>query len=202
MQYLKCINNDLTSLNLSGCTALRQLECQGNRLLNLNVKGCNSLETVNCYNNELINLDLSGCSALVGLGCGNNALRNLDLSGCPALQELRCGENQFQLSDLFAKRLLIEDDYNITLSPQYSVPQTVPVGEELFGEQSVFNGTYTKYTVLTKKEKPAPLSDYRVNRGKLIFNTTGNYIVIMTNDAISVSGYPARVIAETKVIRR
>jgi len=202
IQYIKCFNNQMTNLNMNGCTSLWRLDCQGNRLLNLNPKGCNSLEILNCYSNDLRNLDLNDCPALVGLGCGNNALRNLDLSSCPSLQELYCSKNQLQLSELFAKRLLIDGDDKIALSPQYSVPQTVPLGEELFSEQSVFNGIYTKYTVMNKKGNPAPLNDYSVNRGKLTFNTTGEYTVTMTNEAISVSGNPAEVIVETKVIRR
>jgi hypothetical protein len=115
---------------------------------------------------------------------------------------LMCSNNQLQLSDLFAAHLLIsENDQNgrKDFGTQTLQPQTAIIGEILFSEQSVFNGIFTNHSV-TQNGNPAPVSDYTVIDGKLIFNAVGNYTVTMTNDAIvSNYGSPAKVIVEITV---
>ena len=98
--YLSCYENQLTSLDASGCTSLRELHCYKNRLTSLNVSGCTSLTTLNCWWNSLASLDVSGCSALTKLVCYSNKLTSLNVSGCTALKRLDCYDNQLTSLDL------------------------------------------------------------------------------------------------------
>ena len=92
--YLYCENNQLTSLDVSGCSALTYLSCGNNQLTSLDVSGCSALSNLYCSNNQLTSLDVSGCSALSNLYCSNNQLTSLDVSGCSALTSLRCENNK------------------------------------------------------------------------------------------------------------
>ena len=118
--YLGCRWNSLTSLDLSGCTALTSLDCSGNPLTSLDVSsctaltqlvcgssrgeratltslkasGCTALKELQCQNNQLTNLNVSGCTALTTLDCYNNPLTSLNVSGCTALTTLSCWNNQ------------------------------------------------------------------------------------------------------------
>ena len=68
--------------NLTGIeafTALTELSCGNNQLTSLDVSGCSALTTLYCYNNQLTSLDVSGCTALNHLDCGDNQLTSLDL---------------------------------------------------------------------------------------------------------------------------
>ena len=94
LESLQCQNNQLTSLKLSGCTSLNWLNCTYNQLTSLNVSGCTSLETLSCYNNQLTSLDASGCTSLNWLACYRNQLTSLDVSGCTSLVDLLCQDNQ------------------------------------------------------------------------------------------------------------
>jgi hypothetical protein len=67
------------------------------------------------------------------------------------------------------------------------LPQTVSVGEELFSEQSVFGGVFTKYEV-TKNGVPANENEYSIIDGKLILKANGTFDVKMTNKAV-LDGY-------------
>ena len=119
---LNCYHNLLTSLNVSGCTALEELVCKYNQLTSLNVSGCTALEELNCEVNQLTSLDVStctaleklisydnplltslnvtGCTALKELWCRGNPLTSLDVSGCTALEELDCGGDQLTSLDV------------------------------------------------------------------------------------------------------
>ena len=93
-------NNQLTSLNVSGCTILTDLECFGNKLTSLDVSGCTALKELECYDNQLTSLNVSGCTALTKLECFNNKLTSLDVSGYTALTTLKCYKNQLTSLDV------------------------------------------------------------------------------------------------------
>ena len=93
-------NNQLTSLNVSGCTILTDLECFGNKLTSLDVSGCTALKELECYDNQLTSLNVSGCTASTKLECFNNKLTSLDVSGYTALTTLKCYKNQLTSLDV------------------------------------------------------------------------------------------------------
>ncbi|MDR2562638.1 MAG: leucine-rich repeat domain-containing protein [Prevotellaceae bacterium] len=90
--YCNSPNYNLTGLNLSGCSALRELDCGNNFLSSLDLSACTSLVKLNCFANQLTALDVSPCSSsLKWLNCGNNySLAVLDVSACTALEYLSC----------------------------------------------------------------------------------------------------------------
>ena len=45
--------NQLTALNVQGCTALQGLYCDGNQLTSLNVQGLPALKGLGCWSNQL-----------------------------------------------------------------------------------------------------------------------------------------------------
>ena len=77
-------------------TALTRLFCDNNQLTTLDASGCTALTYLYCYNNQLISLDVSGCTALTRLECYNNQLTSLDVSKNTALTVLPCFSNQIK----------------------------------------------------------------------------------------------------------
>jgi Leucine-rich repeat (LRR) protein len=93
LTQLLCGNNSLTSLNVSGLTALTNLVCPSNSLASLNVSGLTALTTLNCSANSLTSLNVSGLKTLTNLSCSSNSLASLNVSGCTALSILDCSSN-------------------------------------------------------------------------------------------------------------
>ena len=91
---LDCDYNQLTSLDVSSCTALTKLDCSSNQPTSLNVSKNTTLTELYCYSNQLTSLDVSKNTALTILGCAYNQLTSLDVSGCTALTKLDCHYNQ------------------------------------------------------------------------------------------------------------
>ena len=103
--------SSLTSLNASGCTSLKELECYGQQLTSLDVSGCTALEYLDCRENQLTSLDVTSCTSLVYLNCSDNQLPNLDVSGCTALEELECEYNPLTSLDVSGCTALKELEY-------------------------------------------------------------------------------------------
>ncbi len=97
---LYCPGNQLTSLDVSGCTALTELECYSNELTALDVSKNTALTYLNCYDNELTALDASKNMTLTSLSCEYNQLTSLNVNGCTALTYLSCSENQLTSLDI------------------------------------------------------------------------------------------------------
>ena len=97
---LFCYNNQLTSLDVSKNTALTWLQCDNNQLTSLDVSKNTALTELECYSNQLTSLDVSKNTALEILWCYNNQLTSLDLSKNTALKYLSCGGNQLTSLDL------------------------------------------------------------------------------------------------------
>ena len=96
---LYCPSNQLTSLDVSGCSALTTLQCYENQLTSLDVSGCTALTSLNCRYNQLTSLNVSGCTALTSLNCEYNKLTKLDASGCSNLTTLQyTGSGKVNLS--------------------------------------------------------------------------------------------------------
>ena len=100
LQQLQCSKNQLTALDVQGSTALQKLGCYNNQLKSLNVQGLTSLQELGCFGNTLTALNAQGLTALQKLGCSGNKLTALDVQGCSSLQELDCKENQLASLDV------------------------------------------------------------------------------------------------------
>ena len=97
---LGCNLNQLTSLDVSGVTALTDLSCWSNQLASLDVSGCIALIELNCTDNQLTSLDISNNTALLLLQCEFNQLTSLDVSNNTALYFLFCSGNQLTSLDV------------------------------------------------------------------------------------------------------
>ena len=97
---LNCYGNQLTSLDVSQNTALTELDCRSNQLTSLDVSGFTALTTLRCTHNQLTSLNVSGCTALPALDCSRNQLTSLNLSGCASLTKLDCSNNQLTRLDV------------------------------------------------------------------------------------------------------
>ena len=118
---LYCGRNQLTSLNVSGCTALKELKCYDNQLTSLDVSSCTALKDLYCYRNKLTSLNVSGCTALTSLWCYQNQLTSLNVSGCTALTSLYCYENQLTSLNVSGCTALTELDCSANLLRQLKV---------------------------------------------------------------------------------
>jgi len=86
-----CCYNNISEINLSGCSSLRTLDCRNiATLTDLDVSGCKVLETLSCDNTGLTGLDVKDCGSLVTLSCRNIFVEELDLSGNANIRELKC----------------------------------------------------------------------------------------------------------------
>ena len=68
------------------------LNCYDNQLTGLNVYGCSKLATLKCYNNKLSSIS-NLPSSLITLECGNNQLSSISVPS--SVQTLTCGKNNF-----------------------------------------------------------------------------------------------------------
>ena len=100
LEILSCGSNQLTSLDLSKNSGLIMLYCGSNQLTSLDLSNNSKLETLYCGSNQLTSLDLSNNSGLTSLDCNSNKLTSLDLSNKSGLTYLACRYNQLTSLDL------------------------------------------------------------------------------------------------------
>ena len=101
-------NKQITSLSgIKYFRNLTTLECKFNQLTDLDVSGCTELETLNCYNNQLTSLSVDNCPALKSLFCKSNRLTSLDVSGSLALESINCADNQLSGLDVSNNAMLV-----------------------------------------------------------------------------------------------
>lgn len=67
---LKCVNNQLTELNLNGLTQLTVLRCNMNQLTTLDVSQLTNLTELWCFDNKLTKLDITRLTNLNRIYCG------------------------------------------------------------------------------------------------------------------------------------
>ena len=94
LRSFDCSGENLTSLNVSGCTTLKELKCSKNKLTSLNISGCTALEILYCNRNQLTSINVGGSKALRQLDCYSNQLTSLNMSGFTALELLDCYDNR------------------------------------------------------------------------------------------------------------
>ena len=100
LKVLICLGNQLTTLDVSGCTELDTLACSNNQLIALNVSMNTKLISLECYGNQLSTLDLSNNTALRRIHCNANKLTSLDVSKNTALTMLQCSSNLLTTLDV------------------------------------------------------------------------------------------------------
>ena len=89
---LKCENNQLTSLNVSG--NLIELSCYQNNLTSLDFSRIECIQGLYCARNQLSNIDVSKNQELSRLTVNFNQLTSLNVSNNVILKSLSCSNNQ------------------------------------------------------------------------------------------------------------
>ncbi len=93
-------SNDVTSLDVSNNTALTTLSCGNNDITSLNVNGASALLSLSVFSNLLSSLDVSNNTALTYLGCHFNSLTSLNVTQNTALESLDCSSNSLTSLDI------------------------------------------------------------------------------------------------------
>ncbi|WP_462136540.1 InlB B-repeat-containing protein [Porphyromonas uenonis] len=148
--YLKCYQEKLTRLDVSGCTSLTKLYCQQNQLTSLNVSGCTSLTKLYCQQNQLTSLDVSKNTTLTELNCGVNQLTSLDVSKNTALTKLDCSSNQLTSLDVSKNSTLTELDCSSNQLTHLDVSKNSTLTELICGGNQLTHLDVSKNTALTK----------------------------------------------------
>jgi Leucine-rich repeat (LRR) protein len=92
---LRCFNNKLTVLNVSGLQNLDLINCSGNQFLKeLDVGGLPRLNDLQCADSGLTKLHLRGARSLSTVWCIRNKLSELDAGDLPELTKLQCDNNE------------------------------------------------------------------------------------------------------------
>ena len=91
--------NQVTKLNVTGCTALEYLDVDDNQLTTLTAKKLPYLQTIWARNNGLSTIDVSGDTSLSfdGLHISNNDVLSLNISGCTSITQLDVTASELQL---------------------------------------------------------------------------------------------------------
>jgi len=94
IQQIYVANNQLATINVNGCAALKYLDCSNNPLVSATIANA-ALRELNINNcSQLITLDIHNSQNLEKFTCQSNAsLTSLNLVGCWWLEELRVNFN-------------------------------------------------------------------------------------------------------------
>lgn len=96
---VKCVFNNLTSVNLSLFPNLKYLDCSYNTLTSLDLSVFSNFEELHCSNNQLSSLNITGLTNLKVLDCGYNPQLPLpNFSLFPSLNYIDCSQNLPQSS--------------------------------------------------------------------------------------------------------
>ena len=111
---LDCHNNDLTKLDISNNTFLKQLLCNNNKITSLDTSNNGELQYLSIHYNELESLDISTNTFIKGLFCGYNKIKNLNISTNKSLQYLSVQYNKLINLDVSNNVFLksLECNYN------------------------------------------------------------------------------------------
>ena len=105
---LYCDNNQLTSLDVSENTILRELYCFFNQLSCLDVSNNTNLEKLLCGYNQLTKLETYENTKLRTLCCSGNPLKHLDITKNATIERLNCNQNQLTYLDVSKNSALTE----------------------------------------------------------------------------------------------
>ncbi len=100
LETLDCMDNQLTTLDVTKLTNLTGLICAGNQLTTLDVTKLTNLTTLICSGNQLTALDVTKLTNLTDLECNDNQLVSLNVSTLEELKYLWCHGNKMTALDI------------------------------------------------------------------------------------------------------
>ena len=210
--FFLCMNNQLTNLDLSNNTLLRNVSCYNNQLVSINVSQNTALVLLQCQNNQLSTLDVSNNIGLLNLGCHNNQITALDVSHNSSLVVLNCGYNN--LSCLNLKNIdtsayftaysnsnlsCVEVDYpiqstanwtNIDSGVTYSTNCNYPINCYSPSGFSEINNEISIYPNPTNNLLHIEIENYNGTIAAELYDFTGKLLETTNNTSLSLSDYP------------
>ncbi len=82
-----------TAIDASHMPTLEYLDCRLENISSLNLSGCSKLKILHGYGNNLSSIDVSQCTAMTRLFISGNHLTSLDISHNPDLEMIACDKN-------------------------------------------------------------------------------------------------------------
>ena len=125
----ECIEEQLTSLDVSRNTALTVLELVNCKIANLDVSRNLALENLFCLANQLTNLDVSKNTALTSLGCIENELTSLDVSNNTALTWFECACNNLSTLNVSKNTALTKLDCSGNVLTKLDISKNIVLAE-------------------------------------------------------------------------
>lgn len=141
LSYLDCSSNQLTALDVTGCTGLVTLKCGTNNINGLVISDLPNLVTLAAagYSQTFNTLTLNNLPALESVVCDVSKLTDLFLSGVENIKTFSCKQNSFTSLDfsmltsvetIYASNNYILDYLNVKNGRNESVYFGVNVGHE------------------------------------------------------------------------
>ena len=149
LKYLNCTVCQLTTLDVSNFTDLRKIDCSNNKLTSLNLYGCLTLEELECYDNMFITLDVSKNTMLIKLDCAMNELNTLNISACTVLEVLDCLGNSLTSLDLSNNKALTSLDCSANKLISLNVSENTALIELICNINELTSLDTSKNTALT-----------------------------------------------------
>ncbi|MBO4391462.1 MAG: S-layer homology domain-containing protein [Lachnospiraceae bacterium] len=106
IEYLKelrglyCMDNQISSMDLSQNKLLTGIWCSDNLFTSLDFSNLPNLEWVYCYNCKLTSLNVSKNSKMSYIECNSNPLKKIDVSQNRLLEHLMCGDCELTSLDV------------------------------------------------------------------------------------------------------
>jgi internalin-related protein len=169
-------------------------DCNGNNLSNLNISNNTELKELNCSNNQLSGLDISKNTKLTMLNCSNNQFTTLNVSKNTLLTDLSCSSNQLSSLDISKNmKLAMLDCYGnkFTTAAIDSIYCTLPIRQE--ADSAIIypvkdSSDPNHATVIASTKKNAIDKNWKVKYNDTYTNipaTTGSYVCFATDIAES-----------------
>ena len=97
IKSLLCAGNNMTTISyLSSMTNMQTFLCQNNQLSSLSISKCKALRDLVAFNNQLVALNTPALPILFNLYVDNNQLETLDFSSNPGIQHISAGGNNLK----------------------------------------------------------------------------------------------------------
>ncbi|HEU0136453.1 MAG TPA: T9SS C-terminal target domain-containing protein, partial [Flavobacterium sp.] len=100
LRSLECIQNGITTLDVSGMSNLLSVKCNFNNLTSINLTGLSNLEVLSVAGNDLTSIDLNSYPSLHEVIVAHNFLTSLNVSNLINLISLKCNGNPLTTLDV------------------------------------------------------------------------------------------------------
>ena len=209
LKELSCYSNSLSNLDVSNNTQLTYLDCSSNPLSSLDVSKNTQLTKLICSNNQLTSLDVSKNTQLEILDCYTNRLTSLDVSHNTQLETLYCSYNTLSSLDVSQNTKLTGlycYDNNFTTAALDDIFCALPdrTGNTNGKIKPIFNSSSPNHaTVLATNAANATAKNWKVqySDGNVNINTTGSYVCGTPHIEPNMDSYITLTVANGQAIR-